>query len=122
MDDVSLRRAKKLYWTLWTLSLLLAFSVIIYLLTFRWMVYPLLALISLMFATFSLSRVVEYIVLRKVYKNNTTDFTVPRPFQKNNKSINPNNTKGKITWFFSTVPFIFLSLFISIFDIVLFLI
>ncbi|WP_061414080.1 hypothetical protein [Lactococcus sp. DD01] len=122
MDDVSLRRAKKLYWTLWALSLLLALSVMVYLLTFRWMMYPLLALISLMFATFSLSRVVEYVVLSRVYKNNTTDFTVPRPFQKNNKSINPNNTKGKITWFFSTVPFIFLSLFIAIFDIVLFFI
>lgn len=122
MDDVSLRRAKKLYWTLWALSLLLALSVMVYLLTFRWMMYPLLALISLMFATFSLSRVVEYVVLSRVYKNNTTDLTVPRLFQKNNKSINPNNTKGKITWFFSTVPFIFLSLFIAIFDIVLFFI
>lgn len=122
MDTVSLKKAKKLYWILWTLSLLLAFSVMIYLLTFQWMMYPLLALMSLMFGTFSLSRIVEYIVLSKVYKNNTTDFTVPRPFQKNNKSINPNNTKGKITWFFSTVPFVFLSLFIAIFDIVLFFI
>lgn len=120
MDTSSLKKAKKLYWTLWALSLLFAFSVIIYLLTFQWMMYPLLALISLMFGTFSLNRIVEYIVLSKVYKNNTTDLTVPRPFQKNNKSINPNNTKGKITWFFSTVPFIFLSLFIAIFDIVLF--
>lgn len=122
MDTVSLKKAKKLYWILWALSLLLAFSVMIYLLTFQWMMYPLLALMSLMFGTFSLSRIVEYIVLSKVYKNNTTDFTVPRPFQKNNKSINPNNTKGKITWFFSTVPFVFLSLFIAIFDIVLFFI
>ncbi len=122
MDTFSLKKAKKLYWILWALSLLLAFSVMIYLLTFQWMMYPLLALMSLMFGTFSLSRIVEYIVLSKVYKNNTTDFTVPRPFQKNNKSINPNNTKGKITWFFSTVPFVFLSLFIAIFDIVLFFI
>ncbi len=120
MNDVSLRRAKKLYWTLWALSLLLAFSIIIYLLTFRWMIYPLLTLISLMFATFSLSRVVEYIALTKVYKNNTTEFTVPRLFQKKNKSINPNNTKGKIVWIFSTVPFIFLSLFIAILDIIFF--
>ncbi len=122
MEISSLQKAKKLYWILWALSLLLAFSVMIYLLTFQWMMYPLLALMSLMFGTFSLSRIVEYIVLSKVYKNNTTDFTVPRPFQKNNKSINPNNTKGKITWFFSTVPFVFLSLFIAIFDIVLFFI
>ena len=119
MDDVSLRRAKKLYWTLWGLSLISAFSVIIYLLTFSWMMYPLLALISLMFGTFSLSRIVEYISLRKVYRNNTVDFTVPRLFQKNNKSINPNNSRGKITWFFSTVPFVFLSLFIAIFEIIL---
>lgn len=122
METSSLQKAKKLYWILWALSLLLAFSVMIYLLTFQWMMYPLLALMSLMLGTFSLSRIVEYIVLSKVYKNNTTDFTVPRLFQKNNKSINPNNTKGKITWFFSTVPFIFLSLFIAIFDIVLFFI
>ncbi|HCS85073.1 MAG TPA: hypothetical protein DIW25_00480 [Lactococcus garvieae] len=120
MDTASLKMAKKLYWTLWASSLLLAFTVIIYLLMFQWMMYPLLALISLMFGTFSLSRIVEYIVLRRVYKNNTIDFTVPRPFQKNNKSINPNNTKGKITWFFSILPFIFLSLFIAILDIVLF--
>lgn len=122
METSSLQKAKKLYWILWALSLLLAFSVMIYLLTFQWMMYPLLALMSLMLGTFSLNRIVEYIVLSKVYKNNTTDFTVPRLFQKNNKSINPNNTKGKITWFFSTVPFIFLSLFIAIFDIVLFFI
>ena len=82
MDTASLKKAKKLYWTLWALSLLLAFSVIIYLLMFQWMMYPLLALISLMFGTFSLSRIVEYVVLRRVYKNNTIDFTVPRPFQK----------------------------------------
>ncbi|MDN5628799.1 MAG: hypothetical protein L0G38_04410, partial [Lactococcus sp.] len=75
--------AKKLYWTLWASSLLLAFTVIIYLLMFQWMMYPLLALISLMFGTFSLSRIVEYIVLRRVYKNNTIDFTVRRQFQKN---------------------------------------
>lgn len=122
METSSLQKAKKLYWILWALSLLLAFSVMIYLLTFQWMMYPLLALMSLMLGTFSLSRIVKYIVLSKVYKNNTTDFTVPRPFQKNSKSINPNNTKGKITWFFSTVPFVFLSLFIAIFDIVLFFI
>lgn len=120
MNDISLRKAKKLYWTLWTLTLLFAFSVMIYLLTFQWMMYPLLALISLMFGTFSLSRIVEYIALTKVYKNNTTEFTVPRLFQKKNKSINPNNTKGKIVWIFSTVPFIFLSLFIAILDIILF--
>ena len=82
MDTASLKMAKKLYWTLWASSLLLAFTVIIYLLMFQWMMYPLLALISLMFGTFSLSRIVEYIVLRRVYKNNTIDFTVPRPFQK----------------------------------------
>ncbi|NHI67587.1 hypothetical protein ET009_05065 [Lactococcus garvieae] len=122
METSSLQKAKKLYWILWALSLLLAFSVMIYLLTFQWMMYPLLALMSLMLGTFSLSRIVKYIVLSKVYKNNTTDFTVPRPFQKKSKSINPNNTKGKITWFFSTVPFVFLSLFIAIFDIVLFFI
>lgn len=122
MDELSLRRAKKLYWTLLALSLLFAFSGIIYLFTFNWMMYPLLALMSLMFGAFSLSRIVEYVVLSSMYKNNTVDFTVPRPFQKNNKSINPNNSRGKITWFFSTAPFIFLSLFIAIFDIVLFFI
>lgn len=120
MDDVSLKRAKILYWTFWALTLILAFFLMIYLLIFNWMMYSLLALMSLMFASFALSRIVEYIALRKVYRENTTDFTVPRPFQKNNKSINPNNTKGKITWFFSILPFIFLSLFIAILDIVLF--
>lgn len=120
MNDISLRKAKKLYWTLCALTLLFAFSAMIYLLTFQWLMYPLLALMSLMFGTFSLSRIVEYITLTKVYKNNTTEFTVPRLFQEKNKSINPNNTKGKIVWFFSTVPFIFLSLFIAILDIVLF--
>lgn len=122
MDNVSLKRAKILYWTFWTLTLLLAFFLMIYLLMFNWMMYTFLALMSLMFASFALSRIVEYITLRKVYRENTTDFTVPRPFQKNNKSINPNNTKGKVTWFFSTAPFIFLSLFFAIFDIVLFFI
>ncbi len=122
MDDVSLKRAKILYWTFWALTLILAFFLMIYLLIFNWMMYSLLALMSLMFASFALSRIVEYIALRKVYRENTTDFTVPRPFQKNNKSINPNNTKGKVTWFFSTAPFIFLSLFFAIFDIILFFI
>lgn len=120
MDDVSLKRAKILYWTFWALALILAFFLMIYLLMFNWMMYSLLALMSCMFGSFSLSRIIEYVVLRKVYKENTKDFTVPRPFQKNNKSINPNNTKGKITWFFSILPFIFLSLFIAILDIVLF--
>lgn len=120
MDDKSLRKIKKLYWTFLGETLLFAFSIIIYLLLFNWTMYILFVLLSLMFGTFSLSKILEYITLKKVYKNNTTEFTVPRLFQKNNKSINPNNTKGKIIWFLNTVPFIFLSLFFVIFDVVLF--
>lgn len=120
MDDISLRKIKKLYWTFLGETLLFAFSIIIYLLLFNWTMYILFVLLSLLFGTFSLSKILEYITLKKVYKNNTTEFTVPRLFQKNNKSINPNNTKGKIIWFLNTVPFIFLSLFFVIFDVVLF--
>lgn len=120
MDDISLRKIKKLYWTFLGETLLFAFSIIIYLLLFNWKMYILFVLLSLLFGTFSLSKILEYITLKKVYKNNTTEFTVPRLFQKNNKSINPNNTKGKIIWFLNTVPFIFLSLFFVIFDVVLF--
>lgn len=120
MDDKLLRKIKKLYWTFLVETLLFAFSIIIYLFLFNWTMYILFVLLSLMFGTFSLSKILEYITLKKVYKNNTTEFTVPRLFQKNNKSINPNNTKGKIIWFLNTVPFIFLSLFFVIFDVVLF--
>ncbi len=120
MNKNTLEKAKKIYWTLWTLCLVSAISVMIYLLTFNWRMYTLLALISFMFGTFSLSRIVEYFSLIRVYKSGDTEFTVPRLFQKKNRAINPNNSFGKLIWFFSTVPFIILSLFFAIFDIMLF--
>ncbi len=119
MNRDELESAKKVYWVLWMLSLILAFSVMIYLFMFNWRIYGILALMSLMFGAFSLSRIVEYYCLSRVYKNNDREFTVPRLFQKKNRVINPNNIKGKLIWFFSTVPFIVLSIFLAIFDIIL---
>lgn len=119
MNQNEFERAKKMYWILWTVSLISAFLTIIYLLMFSWRIYGILALMSLTFGAFSLSRIVEYISLSKVYKDNNAEFTVPRLFQKKNKVINPNNIKGRLIWFFSTVPFIVLSLFLAIFDIIL---
>lgn len=119
MNQNEFERAKKMYWILWTVSLISAFLTIIYLLMFSWRIYGILALMSLTFGAFSLSRIVEYISLSKVYKDNDAEFTVPRLFQKKNKVINPNNIKGRLIWFFSTVPFIVLSLFLAIFDIIL---
>lgn len=114
MNHDVLERAKKVYWVLWMLSLVSAISVMIYLLTFSWRIYGLLTLMSLTFGAFSLSRIVEYICLQRVYKDNDTDFTVPRLFQKKNRVINPNNVKGKVIWFFSTVPFIVFTLLLVI--------
>lgn len=119
MNQNEFERAKKMYWIFWTVSLISAFLTIIYLLMFSWRIYGILALMSLTFGAFSLSRIVEYISLSKIYKDNDAEFTVPRLFQKKNKVINPNNIKGRLIWFFSTVPFIVLSLFLAIFDIIL---
>lgn len=119
MNNIELNKVKNIYWGLWAFSLVLSLSLMIYLLTFRWSIYTLLALMSLMFASFSLCRGVEYRTLRKVYRNNSTEFTVPRLFQKNSRAINPNNNKGKLFWLFSVVLFIFFSIFIAILDVIL---
>lgn len=69
MNRDELESAKKVYWVLWMLSLILAFSVMIYLFMFNWRIYGILALMSLMFGAFSLSRIVEYYCLSRVYND-----------------------------------------------------
>ena len=82
MDDISLRKIKKLYWTFLGETLLFAFSIIIYLLLFNWTMYILFVLLSLLFGTFSLSKILEYITLKKYIKIILQSLLYPDCFKK----------------------------------------
>lgn len=116
MNSKLLHKFKIFHWIILIIAFIINLSAIPYLLFVNWSVHTLFVLIFLGIACVLIDKILEFILLKKIYKNKR-EFSVQNLFRKG-VAINPNNQKGKLLWLFNIVPLTILSVFIGLLSII----